>query len=154
MIAETLQTFWIPYEPPRATHQGSLRVLKNRDGHCFVGKPKRKYHGKLLPGQKTVEFYMKTLARHRPRIPHDPPLGLRIVWRWKYPKTRSKSITRAHDEWFCTEKPDNGNNLKIIEDCMESLGFFVDDCKISDHILMKREGIHPGIEVTLYRPEL
>lgn len=154
MIKEVYQHFWIPEEPPRATHQGSLRVLKNKKGGYYVGKPKRKYQGKILPGQKTVNFYRTVLQRYRPRVPHAPPLGLLIVWRWKYPKTRSKAITRAHDEWFCTEKPDNGNNLKIIEDCMESLGFFEDDCKISDHILMKREGIHPGIEVTLYRPEL
>ena len=151
---EILQQFTIPYEPPRATHQGSLKVLKTADGRLFVGKPKSRYKKKILPGQKTVEFYSHLLARHRPAHPWPLPLGLSIKWVFKFPSDVSAKFKKEFDEWFCTTRPDNGNNLKIIEDCMQAARFFTDDAQLSDHILMKRVGVNPRIEVALFKPEL
>lgn len=86
--------------------------------------------------------FMAHLGQHVPDKKLTGPL--RLTAKWCFP------ITGNHKdgEWKDT-KPDTGNSNKLLEDCMEDLGYFKNDAQISSSITEKFWSKIPGIYIKL-----
>lgn len=128
-------TFFLPMNPPTATHQEKrVAVVK--------GKPTMYEDARLKAARQKLMAY---LAAHRPEQPMTGALQLRVMWLF-----HDKSHRFLHGD-FKTTKPDTDNLNKLLKDCMTACHFWKDDAQVAvEHI--EKHWVHekPGIliEVT------
>ena len=127
--------FFLPMiKVPTTTHQQKqIRIIK---GKPIVYEPDelKAVRAKL----------MAHLGKHAPENKFKGPL--RLIVKWCFPITGK----RKDGQWKDT-KPDNGNSNKLLEDCMEDLGFFEKGDQqiaslIVEHFWAKLPGIYIKIE--------
>lgn len=125
--------FFIPMKKiPTVTHQQKkVRVIR--------GKPQFYEPDEL---KETRTMFMELLAPYAPEEPMDGPL--RLTTKWLFPKI--KGTTNAQ---YKHTKPDTENLLKLPKDCMQELGFFVNDSRVASEITEKFWADTVGIYVRL-----
>lgn len=125
--------FFIPMKKiPTVTHQQKkVRVIH--------GKPQFYEPDQLM---ETRAMFMELLAPYAPNEPMDGPL--RLTTKWLFPKI--KGTTNGQ---YKHTKPDTENLLKLPKDCMQELGFFVNDSRVASEITEKFWADTVGIYVRL-----
>lgn len=126
--------FFVPIKKiPTTTHQQKkVSVVK--------GKPVFYEPDELM---KARVLLMAHLAPHAPKTPLTGPIHLTV--KWLYPMTQ-KSV----DGQYKTSKPDNDNQVKLLQDCMTELGFWKDDAHVASHLLQKFYSVRVGIYIQAY----
>lgn len=134
--------FFVSCEPPKSTHQASLRIITPKHGKSFVGKYKNSK-------AKQAEEYISLLLRpYAPLKPYIGPLTVSVEWTYPWRKAETKA-RKAAGYQPCDKRPDCDNLCKILFDCMSKLGFWVDDGQIADLRFGKGWGDKPGIGITI-----
>lgn len=125
--------FFIPMKKiPTVTHQQKkVRVIH--------GKPQFYEPNEL---KETRAMFMELLAPYAPNEPMDGPL--RLTTKWLFPK-----INGTANGQYKHTKPDTENLLKLPKDCMQELGFFVNDSRVASEITEKFWADTVGIYVRL-----
>ena len=125
--------FFIPMKKiPTVTHQQKkVRVVH--------GKPQFYEPDEL---KDTRAMFMDLLAPYAPEEPLDGPL--RLTTKWLFPK-----IKGTINGQYKHTKPDTENLLKLPKDCMQELGFFVNDSRVASEITEKFWSDTVGIYVRL-----
>lgn len=125
--------FFIPMKKiPTVTHQQKkVRVVN--------GKPQFYEPDEL---KETRAMFMELLAPYAPEEPMDGPL--RLTTKWLFPR-----IKGTYDGQYKHTKPDTENLLKLPKDCMQELGFFVNDSRVASEITEKFWSDTVGIYVRL-----
>lgn len=125
--------FFIPMKKiPTVTHQQKkVRVIHS--------KPQFYEPDEL---KETREMFMELLAPYAPEEPLDGPL--RLTTKWLFPK-----IKGTVNGQYKHTKPDTENLLKLPKDCMQELGFFVNDSRVASEITEKFWADTVGIYVRL-----
>lgn len=134
--------FFIQCTPPKSTHQGSMRIMKRKDGTQFVGKFANS-KGKKVQDELTALF-----MPHKPAQPMDGPLQLNVAWCYPWRKSEKKSNKEKGWMW-CDTRPDCSNLIKIPEDILTKLGFVHDDSQFSKIVFSKFWGDYPGIAIEI-----
>lgn len=126
--------FFLPMIPPTVTHQEKKISMKR--GRQVVYEPPElaKARAKL----------MGALAPYVPEHPYDG--ALRLVVKWCFP-----IIKGTYNGKYKHTKPDTDNLNKMLKDCMESLGFFVNDSRVASEIIEKFWASTTGIYICLER---
>lgn len=127
-------SFFQPMVPPTTTHN-DLEIRFKKDKKSGRNVP---YIGKTEALQKVEGKWEAYLAQHVPEIPMRGALRveMRICW-----PTEGK---HRQGEPKVT-KPDNDNTEKVVNDCLQRLGFFKDDSQIADNRTMKMWADPAGI---------
>lgn len=125
--------FFLPMtEIPTTTHQmKKVRVVR--------GKPQFYEPAEL---QDVRAMFMSLLVKHKPPEPLDGPL--RLTTKWLFPKVRGTS----HGQYKHT-KPDTDNLVKLLKDCLEQSGYYVNDSRVASEIAEKFWSDTVGIYVKL-----
>ena len=126
--------FFVPMKKiPRTTHQ-------QKQVHVVHGKPVFYEPNDLKLAR---EKFMANFARYTPDEKITGKIRLMIKWCFdsngKYP-----------DGTFKDTKPDLDNSVKLLQDCMTSLGFWEDDRFIVSLIVEKFWSDIPGIFIQIY----
>ncbi len=123
--------FFLPMDPPTATHQEKKINWKTKsvypDPAASDARAKLRAH----------------LAQHVPEHPFSGPIRMTVIWGF-----RKHMGKHSNGDWH-TGKPDLDNAQKALQDVMTELGFWKDDCYISNLSAMKIWTWHPGISVIL-----
>lgn len=127
--------------PPKATHQGSMTIMKRRDGTQFVGKMQSS------KGKKTQDDLLSLLAPHRPHKPIGSPVVVSVEW--AYPFRKSEPKKNRFDGLPCVTRPDCDNLAKLLLDCMTRLAFWNDDSQVYRLFFEKCYRHEPGIRVVV-----
>ena len=132
--------FHLPIVPPRATSQGAGKRIQVVKGRPRFFKNRR---------QESAEHdYMLLCAPYRPAAPMAGPVALTVdfvfPWRAGEPR-RNRSLGRMPK----TTKPDGGNMLKALEDCLTKLGFWFDDAQVADERVTRAWGDQVGVYVAI-----
>ncbi|WP_245864477.1 RusA family crossover junction endodeoxyribonuclease [Paenibacillus donghaensis] len=85
---------------------------------------------------------MAHLGQHVPARKYTG--ALRLTVKWCFPITGKRQ-----DGEYKTTRPDNSNMQKLLEDCMEDLGFYKDDAQIASLIVEKFWASLPGIYIKI-----
>lgn len=133
--------FFIPCVPPKSTHQGSLRIIKKKDGSQFVGKFKNS-KAKQAEGDMISLF-----LPHKPKQAFDGPVMCSIEWTYPWRKSESKKVRNEYTWKYCDTRPDCDNLTKMVADIMTRLNFWNDDSQIAVLKFTKRWGDDPGIGI-------
>lgn len=125
--------FFLPLKKiPTVTHQQKkVRVVN--------GKPQF-YEPEEL--KEARELFMSLLTSHAPDIPLDGPL--RLTTKWLFPR-----IKGTVNGQYKHTKPDTDNLVKLLKDCMERTGFYVNDSRVASDIVEKFWADTVGIYVKL-----
>jgi Holliday junction resolvase RusA-like endonuclease len=134
--------FFIQCTPPKSTHQGSMRIMKRKDGTQFVGK------FASSKGRKAQDELTALFMPHKPSKPMEGPLMLNVAWCYPWRKAEKKSNKEKQWMW-CDTRPDCSNLIKIPEDILTRLGFVHDDSQFAKIVFSKFWGDHPGIAVEI-----
>lgn len=130
--------FFVPCNPPKTTAQQKGAFAMPGGGVRFYEKAK-------------VVSAREQLAAHlRPYVPPAPmggPLNMSIQFVWPWRKSEKKSDVMAFFKMPMYTKPDCSNIVKMIEDVMTGLRFWVDDAQIACLQVSKAWGHNPGISV-------
>ena len=122
--------FFMAMIPPTKTHQQKKVSVIN-------GKPVFYEPAEL----KTVRVKLQGhLSQH---VPEQKYTGaVRLITKWCFP------ITGKHQdgEWKTT-KPDTDNMVKLLKDCMTTLGYWTDDALVASEIIEKFYSEVPGIYI-------
>ena len=125
--------FFIPMKKiPTVTHQQKKWTVRN-------GKPQSYEPEKL---KETRAMFMELLAPYVPEEPMDGPL--RLTTKWLFPKV--KGTTNGQ---YKHTKLDTDNLVKLLKDCMERTGFYVNDSRVASEITEKFWADTVGIYVRL-----
>lgn len=125
--------FFIPMKKiPTTTHQQKKWTVRN-------GKP-QSYEPESL--KEARELFMALLLPHKPQEPLDGPL--RLTTKWLFPK-----IKGTVDGQYKHTKPDTDNLVKLLKDCMERTGFYINDSRVASEIAEKFWADTVGIYVKL-----
>ena len=125
--------FFVAMKPPTTTHQQKQVMVRN-------GKPIFYEPDSLKAARAKLMAY---LGPHTPELKYKGPLRLTV--KWCFPITEGKKNGQYKDT-----KPDNGNSNKLLEDCMEDLGFFErGDQQIASLIVEHFWANVPGIYIKL-----
>lgn len=126
--------FFLDIEPPTATAQEQKTAVRG-------GVP-RKYDPPKVKAAK--ELLREALRPWKPEKPLDGPLRLYVEWRFP-------TGTRHLDgEWKIT-RPDTDNLQKGLKDCMTREGFWIDDSRVCEEIVLKYWSAIPGIFIRIGR---
>ena len=132
--------FFVRCIPSNSSHQGSLRILKKKDGSQFVGKfansKAKKWEGEMLT----------LFAPHAPEVTPDCPVTVSCVWVFPWRKAEAKK-NRARGLLPKDTKSDLDNLWKGVGDVLTRLGFYKDDSQIYDLRLKKFWGDDAGIGI-------
>ena len=105
---------------PTVTHQQKkVRVVR--------GKPQFYEPDEL---KETRAMFMELLVPYAPKEPMDGPL--RLTTKWLFPKI--KGTTNGQ---YKHTKPDTDNLVKLLKDCMERTGFYVNDSRVASEVIEK-----------------
>lgn len=126
--------FFMPMIPPTTTHQQKQVTVINGKPVFYEPEDLKAARAKL----------MAHLGQHIPERKFNGPL--RLMAKWCFPLIKGKK-----DGQYKDTKPDNGNSNKLLEDCMEDLGYFEKgDAQIAslivEHFWAKVPGIYIRIE--------
>jgi Holliday junction resolvase RusA-like endonuclease len=126
--------FFMPMKPPTTTHQQKQVTVVNGKPIFYEPEDLKAARAKL----------MAHLSKHVPEKKYVGPI--RLIVKWCFPLVKGKK-----DGQYKDTKPDNGNSNKLLEDCMEHLGFFdKGDQQIAslivEHFWAKVPGIYIKIE--------
>lgn len=125
--------FFIPLKKiPTTTHQ-QKKVAVVR------GKPQFYEPAEL---QEVRAMFMARLVQHKPPEPLDGPL--RLTTKWLFPKIKGT----ANGQYKHT-KPDTDNLVKLLKDCLEQSGYYVNDSRVASEIAEKFWADTVGIYVKL-----
>lgn len=122
--------FKLPITPPNSTFQGRRWT---KTGHTYKAKEQ----------VEAEHTYEALLAPHAPPAPLQGPLTVRVVFVRPYVKSvhlRNKSEMGRQDFVPSTAKPDCGNAMKALLDCMERMRFFEDDKQVASETTFKVHG--------------
>lgn len=124
--------FFMPMIPPTTTFQNKGITIKNNKAMIYSSAELKVARAKL----------MAHLGQH---VPDKAYLGpIRLTVKWCFP------ITGKHgDGEYKYTKPDCSNIQKLLEDCMENLGFFNNDAQIASLIVEKFWAAMPGIYIKI-----
>lgn len=135
--------FKIACIPPKATHQGSMMIMKRRDGSSFVGKAQNS------KGAAAKRDLMSLMIEHAPKVPLKGPIELQVEWAYPWRKSETKK-RMAEGYQYCDTRPDVDNLMKMLGDCMTRLGFYGDDSQIARLHFTKLWADKPGITVWMW----
>lgn len=125
--------FFLPMIPPTVTHQ-------EKQVHVVKGKPIFYEPGDLKSARNKL---MAHLGQHVPEKKYKGPLRLTV--KWCFPLIKGK-----RDGQYKDTKPDSGNSNKLLEDCLEDLGYLeVGDQQFSSVIIEKFWARVPGIYIKI-----
>lgn len=125
--------FFLPMkEIPTTTHQQKKVRMVN-------GKPQFYEPAEL---KNVRALFMDLLASHKPPEPLDGPL--RLTTKWLFPKIKST----VNGQYKHT-KPDTDNLVKLLKDCMERSGYYVNDSRVASEIAEKFWADTVGIYIKL-----
>jgi Holliday junction resolvase RusA-like endonuclease len=134
--------FFLECIPPKGTHQASQQILKRKDGTPFIGSFKNS-------AQKEIEsMFMTLLYSHRPPMPLSGPLQLHVGWVYPWRNSETKKAKTYGWKWS-DKRPDASNIIKLLEDMMTKMGFWLDDSQIARLIVDKGWSDRPGIQVEI-----
>ena len=124
--------FFMPMLPPTITHQ--QKKIKKVNGKIIVYEP-----AKLSNARSKL---LGHLASHIPAAKYTT--AVRLTTKWLFP------ITGKHydGEWKTT-KPDTDNMVKLLKDCMTTLGYWTDDALVASEIIEKFWAARPGIYIKI-----
>lgn len=131
--------------PPKHTAQASNRILKTKDGRFFVGKMSSSN------AKQTQNELMWLLMPYRPKEPYKGPL--KEVVRWIYPYRKSEPKKNIGKEIWCDTRSDCDNLVKMFNDCLTRLGFWVDDGQVAILHFEKLYAEIPRIELEITKLE-
>ncbi|SFE11129.1 Holliday junction resolvase RusA (prophage-encoded endonuclease) [Paenibacillus algorifonticola] len=124
--------FFMAMKPPTITHQ--QKQVAVIDGKPVFFEP---------PELKVAR--VKLMAHLGPHKPDKPYRGaVRLMVKWCFPLAGKHT-----DGEYKDTKPDNSNMQKLLEDCMEDLGYFKNDSQIASLIVEKFWASRPGIYIRL-----
>lgn len=124
--------FFMAMIPPTITHQEKEVAVVN-------GKPIFYEPPELKAARAKL---MAHLGKYTPQKAYNGPVRLTV--KWCFP------ITGNHtDGEYKYTKPDAGNSNKLLEDCMEDLGFYKNDAQIASLIVEKFWTKLPGIYIKI-----
>lgn len=119
--------------PPTTTHQQKQVTVRNGKPVFYEPEDLKAARAKL----------MAHLGKHVPEKKYKGPL--RLMAKWCFPLVKGKK-----DGQYKDTKPDNGNSNKLLEDCMEDLGYFEKgDAQIASLIVEKFWADVPGIYIRI-----
>lgn len=124
--------FFMPMKPPTTTHQEKQVTVVN-------GKPVFYEPAELKAARAKL---MAHLGQHVPKQKYAG--AVRLIVKWCFP-LKGKHVD---GEWKTT-KPDNSNMQKLLEDCMEDLGYYKNDAQIASLIVEKFWAKLPGIYIKI-----
>lgn len=125
--------FFMPMKPPTTTHQQKKVMIQNGKPIFYEPEDLKAARAKL----------MAHLGQHVPERKFKGPI--RLMAKWCFPLTKGKQ-----DGQFKDTKPDNGNSNKLLEDCMEELGYFEKgDAQIASLIVEHFWASVPGIFIRI-----
>ncbi|HDY90019.1 MAG TPA: RusA family crossover junction endodeoxyribonuclease [bacterium] len=107
--------------------KSKLTVQHTKTGIAYHSKEEKQREAELMP----------LLAQHRPEKPLEGAIMLSVMVYLPIPSSKPRWWKEAAAESFIrpTGKPDLSNYIKLIEDCMESLGFFKNDSQIVEYVV-------------------
>lgn len=130
--------FFEPMIPPEITHQ-------QKKVNVVYDKKKEKYVPVFYepPELKNArEKFMAHFAKYTPDRKIKGPV--RMIVKWCFP------IKGSHEDGeYKDTKPDCGNSNKLLEDCLEDLGFYKNDAQIASSITEKFWAEIPGIYIRI-----
>lgn len=127
--------FFMPMIPPTTTHQQKQVTVRNGRPIFYEPNDLKAARSKL----------MGHLGKHAPKEKMEGPVRLIVKWLFPIPKSR-KDIQNGQ---YKDTSPDNGNANKLLEDCMEDLGFYKNDAQIASLIVEHFWADTPGIYIEL-----
>jgi len=134
--------FFINCIPPKATAQGSSRIMKRRDGSQFVGKS---HNSNASNAKRTL---IALLNVHRPDEMYIGPVKLSVEWVYPWRKSEPKK-NRVDGKRYCDKRPDIDNLCKMLLDAMTTCAYWADDGQVAKLEFTKLWGDHPGILVKI-----
>ena len=169
--------FKVIVEPPKATHQSGLRIIKptgisNQNlmnqyarelisctamSHAMalikkvISKSplKASFVGKYDKGDsvKAKEMFAELFQPYAPSKPLEG--ALRLTVKWIYPYRKSEPKKNQEFPIWCDTRPDGDNLLKMPKDVMGDLGFYKDDGQIASLCFDKMWAKDFGIYIKL-----
>lgn len=125
--------FFLPMKKiPTVTHQ-------QKKVHVLHGKPQFYEPAKL---KEVRAMFMDQLLPYKPPKPLDGPL--RLTTKWLFPM-----IKGVESGQYKHTKPDTDNLIKLLKDCMERTGFYVNDSRVASEVNEKFWSDITGIYVKL-----
>lgn len=124
--------FYMPMEPPTATHQ-EKKIAHVNGRTIFYEEPN------LRDARAKLEAH---LSKHIPKQKYTG--AVRLITKWCFP------IKGDHNdgEWRIS-KPDTDNLQKLLKDIMTKLGFWTDDALVCSEICEKFWAALPGILIRI-----
>jgi Holliday junction resolvase RusA-like endonuclease len=124
--------FFMPMIPPTTTHQQKQVSVVNGKPLFYEPEDLKAARAKL----------MAHLGQHVPEKKYTGPV--RLMVKWCFPVTGDYK-----DGQYKHTRPDCGNSNKLLEDCMEDLGYFKNDAQIASLIVEKFWADMPGIYIKI-----
>ena len=135
--------FVVKCNPPKSTHQASLRIITPKDGRkAFVGKYDS---GKAKQAKNTMASLFQN---HRPLFTFQGPVSLTVTYAYPWRKSEPKK-NRVKGWKYCDTKPDCDNLSKQLCDVMTDLNFWNDDSQVAALHFIKIWSDNPRIEVKI-----
>ncbi|MGE4272083.1 MAG: RusA family crossover junction endodeoxyribonuclease [Desulfitobacterium sp.] len=123
--------FFLAMLPPTKTHQ-------QKKARCVNGKPQFYEPDELKAVRAKLTAH---LAGH---VPEQKYTGaVRLITKWCFPKGKQP------DGAYKTTKPDTDNMIKLLKDCMTTLGYWTDDSLVASEITEKFWAETPGIYIKI-----
>lgn len=130
--------FFEPMIVPEITHQ-------EKKVNVVYDKKKKKHIPVFYEPQELQNVREKFMAHFAKYVPDEKFIGpVRMITKWCFPL-----IEGRHDGEYKGTKPDCGNLNKLLEDCLEDLGFYKNDAQISSSITEKFWADIPGIYIRI-----
>lgn len=133
---------FIPCDPPRATAQGSSRILRRRDGTQFIGR------FATSKATKAKTMLLQLLTPVKPSKPFEGVLRVSLLIEWPWLKSDSKA-TRNRVWIPVGTRPDCDNLSKMLCDALTDAGYWRDDGQIAHLTIIKQRGTEPGITIEI-----
>lgn|SRR5690625_3743441 len=127
--------FFMAMIPPTTTHQQKQVTVRNGRPIFYEDENLKAARSKL----------MGHLGRHVPKEKYKGPVRLVVKWLFPIPESRKDIVNGQYKD----TSPDNGNSNKLLEDCMEDLGFFKNDAQIASLIVEHFWADTPGIYIKI-----
>lgn len=115
-------------------------VTAQEKGVNFKTKDPKKRFYKKPEIQKVENLYKAMLLPNRPQQPMRGAIALKVSFRFPLAKGH-------HEGDFKTTKPDTENMLKLLKDCMTSVGYWKDDSQVAYEVVKKTYSKDSGIYV-------
>lgn len=131
--------FHLDCVPPTTTHQRK-RIVRVKKWSKLADTPELEAAKDMLDS---------LLLPHQPPEPIAGPVWLELEFTWPWLRSHGKRLRASRPSVPHTSKPDCSNLAKTLEDRLVALRFIEDDRKVTQLLVSKRWGNHPGIAVTI-----